>query len=147
VVDSVPSCHALDAVPYLHLQGLRFLVPEYVAGKKHAETSTDFRGKYNLRGLLINVDFPGVDGRPPSRSIELHFSGNMERFIWGFDAYKFYQAEPIYLKLGERLRFVLINDTMMEHPIHLHGLWSEQESGHGELRPINTPSSSSRVSA
>ena len=44
-------------------------------------------------------------------------------------------AEPIELKLGERVRFVLINDTMMEHPIHLHGLWSELENGHGEFNP------------
>src|SRR5260370_5751615 len=59
----------------------------------------------------------------------------MVRFIWGFDAYKFSQAEPIHLKLGERVRFVLINDTMMEHPIHLHGLWGELANGSGEFAP------------
>jgi FtsP/CotA-like multicopper oxidase with cupredoxin domain len=59
----------------------------------------------------------------------------MERFIWGFDGKKFSQAAPIELTRGERVRFVLINDTMMEHPIHLHGLWSELENGHGEFRP------------
>jgi FtsP/CotA-like multicopper oxidase with cupredoxin domain len=84
----------------------------------------------DLRGL-----YKGVDGRPPSREIVLHLTGNMERFIWGFDGYKFSEAEPIHLKLGERVRFVLINDTMMEHPIHLHGLWSELENGNGEFSP------------
>jgi CopA family copper-resistance protein len=79
--------------------------------------------------------YKGVDGRPPTREIVLHLTGNMVRFIWGFDAYKFSQAEPIHLKLGERVRFVLINDTMMEHPIHLHGLWSELENGSGEFSP------------
>jgi FtsP/CotA-like multicopper oxidase with cupredoxin domain len=59
----------------------------------------------------------------------------MERFMWGFDGKKFSEAEPIHLNLGERVRFVLINDTMMAHPIHLHGLWSELENGHGEFRP------------
>jgi FtsP/CotA-like multicopper oxidase with cupredoxin domain len=59
----------------------------------------------------------------------------MERFIWGFNGQKFSSAEPIELRLGERIRFVLINDTMMEHPIHLHGLWSELENGHGEFNP------------
>ena len=59
----------------------------------------------------------------------------MNRYIWGFDGKKFSQAEPIRLKLGERVRFTLINDTMMEHPIHLHGLWSELENGQGEYRP------------
>jgi CopA family copper-resistance protein len=93
----------------------------------------------NGRRVLTYADlrarYPGVDGRPPSREIELHLSGNMERFIWGFDGYRFSQAEPVNLKLGERVRIVLINDTMMEHPIHLHGLWSELENGHNEFSP------------
>ena len=78
---------------------------------------------------------PGNDPRPPSRDITLHLTGNMERFIWGFDGKKFSEAEPIVLQRGERVRFVLINDSMMEHPIHLHGLWSELENGHGTYRP------------
>jgi CopA family copper-resistance protein len=78
---------------------------------------------------------PGSDPRPPSRDITLHLTGNMERFIWGFDGKKFSEAEPIVLQRGERVRFALINDSMMEHPIHLHGLWSELENGHGEYRP------------
>ncbi len=83
----------------------------------------------------LRARYRGVDGRPPTREIELHLSGNMERYIWGFNGQKFSSAEPIELKLGERVRFVLINDTMMEHPIHLHGLWSELENGHGEFNP------------
>jgi CopA family copper-resistance protein len=78
---------------------------------------------------------PGNDPRSPSRAITLHLTGNMERFIWGFDGKKFSEAEPIVLQRGERVRFVLINDSMMEHPIHLHGLWSELENGHGAYRP------------
>ena len=78
---------------------------------------------------------PGNDPRPPSHEITLHLTGNMERFIWGFDGKKFSESGPIELKRGDRVRFVLINDTMMEHPIHLHGLWSELENGHGEYRP------------
>jgi len=93
----------------------------------------------NGRRVLTYADlhalYKGVDGRPPTREIILHLTGNMVRFIWGFDAYKFSQAEPIHLKLGERVRFVLINDTMMEHPIHLHGVWSELENGNGEFSP------------
>jgi FtsP/CotA-like multicopper oxidase with cupredoxin domain len=78
----------------------------------------------------------GYDAREPGREITLHLTGNMERFIWGFDGKKFSEAEPIELKHGERVRFTLINDTMMEHPIHLHGLWSELENGQGALRPF-----------
>jgi CopA family copper-resistance protein len=84
----------------------------------------------NLRARL-----PGSDPRPPSRDITLHLTGNMERFMWGFDGKKFSEAEPIVLQRDERVRFVLINDTMMEHPIHLHGLWSELDNGHGAHRP------------
>jgi len=79
---------------------------------------------------------PARDQRPPGREITLHLTGNMERYIWGFDGRKFSEAPPIALKLGERVRFVLINDTMMEHPIHLHGHWSELENGRGQNRPI-----------
>jgi FtsP/CotA-like multicopper oxidase with cupredoxin domain len=97
------------------------------------------RLKGNARRVLTYADlrarYRGVDGRLPTREIELHLSGNMERYIWGFNGQKFSSAEPIQLKLGERVRFVLINDTMMEHPIHLHGLWSELENGHGEFNP------------
>jgi CopA family copper-resistance protein len=93
----------------------------------------------NGRRVLTYADlrarYRGVDGRPPTREIELHLSGNMERYIWGFNGKKFADAEPIELTLGERVRFVLINDTMMEHPIHLHGLWSELENGHGDFNP------------
>ncbi|MBV9682139.1 MAG: copper resistance system multicopper oxidase [Solirubrobacterales bacterium] len=78
---------------------------------------------------------PDRDARPPSRETTLHLTGNMQRFIWGFDGRKFSEAGPIELRRNERVRFVLINDTMMEHPIHLHGLWSELENGQGAHRP------------
>ncbi len=78
---------------------------------------------------------PGTDPRPPGREVLLHLTGNMERYIWGFNGKTFTEAEPIRLRLGERVRFRLINDTMMEHPIHLHGLWSELENGDGTCRP------------
>jgi CopA family copper-resistance protein len=83
----------------------------------------------------LRARYRGTDLRPPSRDIELHLTGNMERFIWTFDGKLSADAEPLRLKLGERVRFVLVNDSMMEHPIHLHGLWSELENGHGEFQP------------
>lgn len=93
----------------------------------------------NGRRVLTYADlrarYRGVDPRPPGREIELHLTGNMERFIWGFDGQRFSDAEPLRLTLGERVRIILINDTMMEHPVHLHGLWSELENGQGDVRP------------
>jgi CopA family copper-resistance protein len=92
-------------------------------------------GRRVLTYADLRARYRGADSRPPTREIELHLTGNMERFIWGFNGQKFSSAEPIELKLGERVRIVLINDTMMEHPIHLHRLWSELENGHGPFNP------------
>ena len=92
-------------------------------------------GRRVLTYADIRARYSGVDPRPPSREIELHLTGNMERFIWGFNGEKFSGSKPIEMKLGERLRIVLVNGTMMEHPIHLHGLWSELENGHGAFNP------------
>lgn len=75
-----------------------------------------------------------VDPREPSREIELHLTGNMERFMWSFDGQKFSESLPIRFRFGERLRIVLVNDTMMNHPIHLHGMWSELESPDGKFQ-------------
>jgi CopA family copper-resistance protein len=89
----------------------------------------------NGRRVLTYADlkslFEDPDGRDPSRTIELHLTGHMERFAWSFDGLKFSSAEPIPLKYGERLRIILVNDTMMSHPIHLHGMWSDLEDDDG----------------
>ena len=74
-----------------------------------------------------------IDTRQPSRDIVLRLTGNMRRFIWGLDGKKYSEAEPIHLSFGERVRFVLINDTMMSHPMHLHGMWSEVEDTQGKF--------------
>jgi CopA family copper-resistance protein len=75
-----------------------------------------------------------VDAREPSREIELHLTGNMERYMWSFDGVKFADAKPVHFNSNERLRIVLVNDTMMNHPIHLHGMWSELENPDGQFQ-------------
>ncbi len=75
-----------------------------------------------------------IDSREPGREIELHLTGNMERYMWSFDGQKFSDSKPLHFRYGERLRIVLVNDTMMPHPIHLHGLWSEMESPEGKFQ-------------
>ncbi len=94
----------------------------------------------NGRRVLTYADlrsiFPDPDGRSPMRSIELHLTGHMEKFAWSFNGLKFSDAGPIRLRYGERVRLVLANDTMMAHPIHLHGMWSdlEDEAGRFQVR-------------
>jgi CopA family copper-resistance protein len=68
------------------------------------------------------------------RDIELHLTGHMERYVWSFNGQKFSDAQPLHLKHGERVRIVLVNDTMMAHPIHLHGMWSELEAPDGQFQ-------------
>jgi len=76
------------------------------------------------------------DTRAPEREIELHLTGHMERYMWSFDGKQFHEVGgPIEFHYGERLRLTLVNDTMMNHPIHLHGMWMELENGHGENIP------------
>lgn len=92
----------------------------------------------NGRRVLTYADLRTVGGpadkRPPTREITLRLTGNMNRFIWGFDGKKFSEAEPVYFNYGERLRITLINDSMMNHPIHLHGMFSEIESEDGQFQ-------------
>ena len=91
----------------------------------------------NGRRVLTYADlqslFSDPDGREPGRTIELHLTGHMERFVWSFDGVKFSDAEPIRLTYGERMRIVLVNDTMMAHPMHLHGMWSDIEDDDGQF--------------
>jgi CopA family copper-resistance protein len=92
----------------------------------------------NGRRVLTYADleslFDDPDGREPTRTIELHLTGHMERFAWSFDGVKFSDAAPLRLTYGERVRVVLVNDTMMTHPIHLHGMWSDLEDEHGRFQ-------------
>jgi CopA family copper-resistance protein len=91
----------------------------------------------NGRRVLTYSDlrstFEDPDGREPGRTIELHLTGHMEKFAWSFNGVKFSDAEPLRLKYGERVRVVLVNDTMMTHPIHLHGMWSDLEDENGRF--------------
>ncbi|QTP58453.1 copper resistance system multicopper oxidase [Billgrantia antri] len=92
------------------------------------------------RRILVYRDLkafrPWPDRREPEREMEIHLTGNMERYMWSFDGKTFSQIDgPIQFRKDERLRLILVNDTMMEHPIHLHGMWMELENGAGELIP------------
>ncbi len=85
----------------------------------------------DLRSLDRNPD-----RRPPGREIELHLTGNMERYMWSFDGIKFSEVkEPIRFQAGERVRLTLVNDTMMSHPIHLHGMFFDVVNGDHHHKP------------
>ena len=79
---------------------------------------------------------PNPDVRAPARAIEVHLTGNMERYMWSIDGQTMSEAhDPIPMRDGERVRVTLVNDTMMTHPIHLHGHLFELVTGHGDHAP------------
>jgi CopA family copper-resistance protein len=91
--------------------------------------------------VLVYTDLqalkPFYDQREPARELELHLTGNMDKYMWSFDGKQFWEVKgPIPFRYGERLRLTLVNDTMMEHPIHLHGMWMTLDNGTGEHRPL-----------
>ncbi len=90
-------------------------------------------GRRVLSYAMLRSRFDDPDGREPGREITLHLTGHMERYAWSFDGQKFADAAPLRLRYGERVRIVLVNDTMMTHPIHLHGMWSDLEDENGQF--------------
>jgi len=121
-----------------------------VARARHARTeygpSTDMRVdtprtnlddpgvglRYNGRRVLTQADLHTIggplDARDAGREVELHLTGNMERYAWSIDGVEFGQSTPVHFRHNERLRVVFVNDTMMTHPMHMHGMWQELES-------------------
>jgi CopA family copper-resistance protein len=92
----------------------------------------------NGRRVLSYADLHTVGGpldpREPQREIELHLTGNMERYTWSLDGLEFGKSTPVHFRPGERLRVILHNDTMMTHPMHMHGMWQELESPEGRFQ-------------
>jgi CopA family copper-resistance protein len=91
------------------------------------------------RRVLLYTDLkslrPSDSHRRPDREIEVHLTGHMERYMWSFDGQKYSEAPPIRFRYGERVRLTFVNDTMMEHPLHLHGMWMYLENGAGRYLP------------
>jgi len=99
----------------------------------------------NGRKVLTLADLQSIDGivnqKPPSAEIELHLTGNMERYSWSIDGLEFGKSTPVHMKHNQRVRVILQNDTMMTHPMHLHGMWSdlENEQGQAQVRRHTIP--------
>lgn len=90
--------------------------------------------------VLVYTDLaalePNPDTRPPGRTMQIHLTGNMERYMWAFDGKKLSEVkDPIPFTAGERVRITLVNDTMMNHPIHLHGHFFELMTNKGDHAP------------
>jgi len=163
VRQSHDAMHSSESSLRRHAPGLRPPLPTGEASVPGAIRANHARTEFHNPGVDMRVDWPRINlddpgpglrdnGRrvltyadlhtlggslypePVTREIELHLDGSMERFIWSFDGVIFSKANPVHFRYGEHLRVVLCNDTMMNHPIHLHGMWSEVESPDGEFQ-------------
>lgn len=132
--------------------------PLSVASTKVRHAKTEYGASVDMRVDMprINLDDPGIGLRKNGRrvltladlhsldgitnqqeaeaEIELHLTGNMERYSWSFDGLEFGKSSPVHMKHNQRIRVILQNDTMMTHPMHLHGMWSDLENGQGDVQ-------------
>ena len=133
--------------------------PSDFSADKPSHAATEFGPQVDMRAMSpqYRLDDPGVglrnngrrvltyadlknlrstmEDREPDRELELHLTGNMGRYMWSIDGVRYADAEPLRWKLGERLRITFVNDTMMNHPMHLHGMWSDLETGDNDYLP------------
>ncbi|NWN92169.1 copper resistance system multicopper oxidase [Marinobacter adhaerens] len=108
--------------------------PFYANGSGLVPTAAN-GGKF-LSYADLKAQKPLYEEREPAREIELRLTGNMERYTWSINGVKYEDADPIRLKYGERVRFKFVNETMMTHPMHLHGMWSILDVGAGQWNPV-----------
>jgi L-ascorbate oxidase len=108
--------------------------PFYAPGSGLAPSAAN-GGKF-LSYNDLKAQKPLYEHRDATREIEMRLTGNMERYIWSINGVKYEDAEPVRLQYGERVRIKFVNETMMTHPMHLHGMWSILDNGNGKWNPI-----------
>ena len=149
---------AMDKVEWLTMADMMGAMGDNGYKAKHAKTEYDFKTDMRVDSPRMNLDDPGInlrdinrqvltydqlrsvdeqvlaEQRKPTREIEIHLTGNMERYIWALDGVMFRDATPVNIKPDERVRITLVNDTMMNHPMHLHGMWSDLRTPSGDFQ-------------
>ena len=148
----------MDGIEWLTMADMMGAMGDKGYKAKHAKTEYDFKSDMRVDSPRMNLDDPGInlreinrkvltydqlrsvdeqvlsEQRKPTREIEIHLTGNMERYIWALDGVMFKDATPVNIKPNERVRITLVNDTMMNHPMHLHGMWSDLRTPSGDFQ-------------
>ena len=148
----------MDGIEWLTMADMMGAMGDKGYKAKHAKTEYDFKSDMRVDSPRMNLDDPGInlreinrkvltydqlrsvdeqvlsEQRKPTREIEIHLTGNMERYIWALDGVMFKDATPVNMKPNERVRITLVNDTMMNHPMHLHGMWSDLRTPSGDFQ-------------
>ncbi|MCH8158396.1 MAG: copper resistance system multicopper oxidase [Proteobacteria bacterium] len=130
--------HKMKPIEHNHRKGpgVANLVEMPMGRLKHPGIGLENMGHRVLRYSDLKSLDKNQDSRQPERTLEIHLTGNMHRYMWSFDGLKFSEVKaPIQFQYGERLRLILVNDTMMAHPIHLHGMFVELVNGNGSRNP------------
>ena len=127
--------HSQMAMPGMNHSARDSKIGEFYAPGSGLIPSAANGGKF-LSYNDLKAARPLYRDRPATRTIELRLTGNMERYIWSINGKKLEDADPIRLKYGERVRFKFVNETMMSHPMHLHGMWTILDTGKGKWDPI-----------
>ncbi len=130
--------HRMKPIEHNHRKGpgVANLVEMPMGRLKHPGIGLENVGHRVLRYSDLKSRDKNQDSRKPERRLEIHLTGNMHRYMWSFDGKKFSEVKaPIEFEYGERLRLTLVNDTMMAHPIHLHGMFVELVNGNGSYNP------------
>lgn len=147
---------AVDKPQWLNMTDM---MGDMTAGVKvtHAHSEYGWSTDMRVDTPRINLDDPGINLRDngrkvltyadlhsighalheqqaPTREMEFHLTGNMERYIWGFDGQTYAESKPVHIGINERVRISLVNDTMMTHPMHLHGMWSDLRQPNGDFQ-------------
>ncbi|WP_367109097.1 copper resistance system multicopper oxidase [uncultured Psychrobacter sp.] len=149
---------AMDKVEWLTMADMMGAMGDKGYHARHAKTEYDFKTDMRVDSPRMNLDDPGINLRnidrqvlnysqlrsvdehilteqkKPTRELEIHLTGNMERYIWALDGVMFKDAAPVNIKPNERVRITLVNDTMMNHPMHLHGMWSDMRAPNGDFQ-------------
>ncbi|MGH8475362.1 MAG: copper resistance system multicopper oxidase [Methylococcales bacterium] len=117
-------------------------MPEFESAPQHSHLSHGQRAAASasavqkvLKGQHLTAAVPNLEWQAADREITLRLTGNMNRYIWSFDDIKYSEAQPIRVRFGDRIRFNYVNETMMNHPIHLHGMWQYPDLGKGVSNP------------
>jgi CopA family copper-resistance protein len=131
---AAPATATVSHAPQENAPTVDMRVDQVTTGLDHPGVGLRDNGRRVLSYADLRTVGGPIDRREPGREIELHLTGHMERFVWSFNGQKFSEAAPLRFESGERLRITLVNDTMMTHPIHLHGMWSEIENARGEFQ-------------
>ena len=132
---SMPGMADRPADPHAGMAGMGGMVDMPGMGAATPKPEPDVDGLRRLKYAHLRALTRNADDRAPEKEVLVRLTGDMARYFWGINDKKLSQAEPLEMGLGQRVRIKFVNETMMEHPMHLHGVFMELVNGNGVFAP------------